>query len=332
MNELPPLKFDTRRCRVKFCPCGKSNNDLKFVPYVGYDNKGYCHSCGETFLPEISKGLDCNQSSFPITTDFINRKIGKIPVDFLPFEIMDKSLDHWAGNDFTKWLISLFGFETTKNICKVFHVGSSRHWQHSTMFWQVDIKGNLRNCKIMLYSPINGKRIKSGSSVFKWNYYNANFIEENTKIDCVKVYGKWLNYETQKLKNLYQCFFGEHQMNEFSEKKIGIVESEKTAIISTLIFPEFIWLATGGKNGCKWTEYDVCKVLENRQIVLFPDKGKDCFDLWQRKAIEIKSKVKCEIYVSNFLENIEGLKDGSDLVDYFESTGEIKKKISNQTN
>ena len=47
---LPP--FEKRRQVVKHCPCGKSNKDGKFVPYIEYENKGYCHGCGETFLPE----------------------------------------------------------------------------------------------------------------------------------------------------------------------------------------------------------------------------------------------------------------------------------------
>ena len=34
LEPLPELKFDKKRNRVKFCPCGKDNKDGKFVPYV----------------------------------------------------------------------------------------------------------------------------------------------------------------------------------------------------------------------------------------------------------------------------------------------------------
>lgn len=39
-----------------------------------------------------------------------------------------------------------------------------------------------------------------------------------------------------------------------------------------LITPS-VWIATGGKNGCKWKEKDIAKVLLNREqpIYLFPD-------------------------------------------------------------
>lgn len=52
---LPKLKLDKKRFRVKHCPYHKDNKDGKFVPYVGFENKGYCHSCGETFSPELPK-------------------------------------------------------------------------------------------------------------------------------------------------------------------------------------------------------------------------------------------------------------------------------------
>lgn len=52
MNQLI---FDKNRKRVKQCPCGKSNKDGKFVPFKSYQDKGFCHSCGRTFLPEQSK-------------------------------------------------------------------------------------------------------------------------------------------------------------------------------------------------------------------------------------------------------------------------------------
>ena len=51
-EDLPALKLDSNRKRAKFCPCGEDNK-THFVPYVGFDNKGYCHKCEKTFLPEL---------------------------------------------------------------------------------------------------------------------------------------------------------------------------------------------------------------------------------------------------------------------------------------
>ena len=51
-DNLDKLKLDTNRKRVKVCPCGEANR-THFVPYVGFDDKGYCHKCETTFLPEL---------------------------------------------------------------------------------------------------------------------------------------------------------------------------------------------------------------------------------------------------------------------------------------
>jgi hypothetical protein len=44
---------------------------------------------------------------------------------------------------------------------------------------------------------------------------------------------------------LSQCLFGEHLLKD-TETPVAIVESEKTAIIASCYYPEFIWLACGG--------------------------------------------------------------------------------------
>ena len=46
--------------------------------------------------------------------------------------------------------------------------------------------------------------------------------------------------------NLNQCFFGEHLLLN-NKKPVAVVESEKTAVIASICFPEFVWLAVGSK-------------------------------------------------------------------------------------
>lgn len=45
-----------------------------------------------------------------------------------------------------------------------------------------------------------------------------------------------------------------------------LVESEKTAVIMSYFIPDYIWLATGGKNGCFNSE--AMQVLKNRGVHL----------------------------------------------------------------
>src|SRR5690606_19618927 len=84
--------------------------------------------------------------------------------------------------------------------------------------------------------------------------------------------------------NLEQCYFGEHLINEDKSKPVAIVESEKTAIISSVYLPEFIWLSCGSVNNLNEAK---TKVLKGRNVVLFPDLK--CFDLWNDKIPQLTS-------------------------------------------
>jgi hypothetical protein len=98
--------------------------------------------------------------------------------------------------------------------------------------------------------------------------------------------------------NLQQCFFGEHLMNTYPEKTVAIVESEKSAIISSCILPEIIWIAAGSLNGLS---VEKCKVLKNRNVILYPDLG--AYEKWSEKAEKLQVQCNCKITVSTFLEN-----------------------------
>ncbi|TVL98843.1 MAG: hypothetical protein CV087_20170, partial [Candidatus Brocadia sp. WS118] len=118
--------------------------------------------------------------------------------------------------------------------------------------------------------------------------------------------------------NLSQCFFGEHQLkHEPKDKPVAIVESEKTAIIAAAYLPQFIWVATGGENGCKWKEFTVCKILLGRKVILFPDLGK-AFRKWQTGADTLR-QYGINVTVSDLLERKAANTDrqnGLDLADY----------------
>ena len=124
--------------------------------------------------------------------------------------------------------------------------------------------------------------------------------------------------------NLQQCFFGEHLLKIYPDKYVGIVESEKSAIIASCIFPDLIWLASGNLNGLS---VEKAKVFKGRIVTLFPDLG--AFEKWNQILIEIQKQCNCKISISNLLENHATSTDrenGLDIVDYIIS--EIKQNIS----
>lgn len=90
---------------------------------------------------------------------------------------------------------------------------------------------------------------------------------------------------------LKRCFFGEHLLTKDITKSVAIVESEKSALIVSSNLPQYLWIASGGKNGCFREEN--LSVLKGRNVVLFPDLG--ATDDWlariatiQRMGITVK--------------------------------------------
>ncbi len=212
---------------------------------------------------------------------------------FIPFDAFKLSLCNYSENNFVSYLNTLFGELETKNLIEKYYLGTSKQWKGANIFWQIDINRKIRTGRIMLYDTSTGKRDK----------YKFNWVH------------KLINNPDFKL---LQCFFGEHLLIG-NNKPVAIVESEKTAIICSVYFPNFIWLGAGGKHGLNIEKF---KVLRGRKVILFPDLSKDnakenCFDLWTKKAKEFSEIAS--ISVSDYLENIandtEKLK-GLDIADY----------------
>lgn len=115
----------------------------------------------------------------------------------------------------------------------------------------------------MLYDPETGKRVKQPFNHITW-------VHSPLKLP---------NY------NLSQYFFGEHLLDIDNQKPIALVESEKTALITSHYLPQYLWPATGGKHGC-FKSSNLVPLFE-RQVVLFPDLG--ATDYWQKKLKMMQS-------------------------------------------
>ncbi|MDB8897231.1 DUF6371 domain-containing protein, partial [Parabacteroides merdae] len=106
---------------------------------------------------------------------------------------------------------------------------------------------------------------------------------------------------------LSQCLFGEHLLSLYPDKVVVLVESEKSAIIGSAIFPNYVWLATGGKSQMK---EDKLRVLSGRTVLLFPDA--DGYSEWKQRA---ESMTYCKAIVSDLLEKHATPKQKADHID-----------------
>ena len=213
------------------------------------------------------------------------------PISFIPEEKFKASLKGYESNHFVCYLIDLFGLEVTNGLVGKYFIGTSKHWNSASVFWQIDAKGKIRTGKIMLYSPTTGKRVKEPFNHITWAH--TRLCQPDFELE--------------------QCFFGEHLLREKS-MPVAIVESEKTAIIASVYLPEFIWLAAGSSDGLNALK---CSILKGRNVTLFPDLN--TFDKWKRKAEEFSHIATFQ--VSDLLERKASeneRRNGLDIADYLE--------------
>ncbi len=291
---MSKLKFNLDRRGVKHCPCGKSNGDGKFSPFVGYTDKGYCFGCDKIFSPDSAK----------VVENWKERKITLMikATSFIDPRVLQQSLGSYNQNVLFRFIKKLTDDNTAEAIKQQYKIGTSWFWKGATVFWQIDIEGKIRNGKIMQYAmrhdencflQINCGRVKTNMPPVMW---------------VSRLQGK-------KDFELRQCFFGEHLLATFPDRKVCILESEKSALIAAAYNPDYIWLACGGATGLT---NDKIKVLENRYIILWPDLGK--FELWSEKAHNMRKKLKnIVIITSDMLEHIateDEREQGLDLADF----------------
>lgn len=318
MNTLNTYPTELLRGSKKFiCPsCG----ERKFVPEVftgtaDFINErlvGKCeriNSCGYHYTAKqyFAENPDKKQQRPENSKYIINQGTAfqQSPIEYVSIDYVEKSMQGFKTSHFAKFIITLLGETVGTNILEKYRVGRSKNDNgKACLFWQIDEANNVRYGKIMCYDATSGKRRKDISPV---------------KVPVVP-------------QHFLQTFFGCHLLAEYPNKPVAIVESEKTAIIASFFMPQYNWLATGGASGCKWGEYQVYKVLNGKEVVLFPDFGyfsrpsskpqnewETCFDKWSDKAASIAEKMQCKITVSKVLENAlteDERLQGSDIADF----------------
>ena len=215
-----------------------------------------------------------------------------VPTSYIDRNIVRQSLKCYNTNKLYLFLASQLGVSSAMTLMERYQIGSSKHWDGATVFWQIDHKNRVRTGKIMLYNAETGKRVKEPYNYVTW-------------VHSVLHKGDY---------NLKQCFFGEHLLATDKTRPVALVESEKTALIASYYLPQYLWLASGGKNGC-FNENSL-SVLAGRNVVLFPNLG--ATEYWQGKIGVMKS-IGIDVQLFDYLEANappEERKEGYDIADY----------------
>jgi len=301
-------KYSGKSSRYECPKCHKQNQFTRYVDIetgeslshdVGKCNRidkcGYHYTPSEYFYNNNTAYLNNSEDSFSSNNT--------LPiVSCIDKEYLDATLSYYnyKDNNLTLFLDSIFGEDVTNHLINIYKIGtSSRYGGSTTVFWQIDSNDIIRTGKLIKYN-LEGHRIK-GCNNWVHTVLNLN------------------NF------HLEQCLFGEHLLKYDSNATVGIVESEKTAIIMTANMPNILWLASGGAEGIN---HKKVKILESRDVILFPDTSID-------KRIYLKWEQKAKDFgfgISDYLEKYTTEKqkqEGADIADIIVSDIIASKYINN---
>ena len=151
-----------------------------------------------------------------------------------------------------------------------------------TIFWYRDEKGRFCQGKMMWYKE-NGHRNGFVSTISSDMAKRGKFPE---------------NAQMQR------CLFGTHLLGKYQDKAVALVEGEKTAVVMSMLKPNFVWLATGG---CGNLNKEVTLPLIGRRVVVIPDSG--CLEKWKKDMAETNG------INYSFYEELEAYPPNTDILD-----------------
>ena len=219
------------------------------------------------------------------------------------------------GSHLVTWLRTRFPRDAVAAALKRYRVGGTP--DGATLWWQIDTQGRVHTGKAMQYNPLTGHRVKEQGFPVNWAHR-------------MRLYG-----EPSELV-VPQCLFGEHlapllspqggktAMPEYSPlgeiEGAAIVESEKTALILSLVKPDAVWLATGGKANLKAS---MLAPLIGLEVAVYPDA--DALRDWYARIVEMNRTLGTRLHIPTWYYNLmdypEAIARGLDLADILLGVG-----------
>ena len=325
-------KLASNRVPKLDCPyCGSKKHWQRYVDirtgeilpeeFGRCDNANKCSAWNDPYITGYDTTGENQDKSIRNRKRHQSKKITPKPT-FIPANILKETLKQelYEQNVFLQNLHTCmpypFEIEDVEKVTSFYYLGtvSKGYRAGATTFPFIDAKGNVRAIQVKQFDDTNHT---IGTD------FLHSIIEKNYK-RILKPLPEWLKtYHKNQTK--VSCLFGEHLLNKYPHNPIALVEAPKTAIYGTLYFgfPEqpkdFLWLAVYNLNSLNLTK---CKILEGRNVYLFPDLSKDgnAFKLWSDKADQIQKSLKSTYFrISDLLEQLAPEQDrvkGNDLADY----------------
>ena len=213
------------------------------------------------------------------------------------------------NNSLSKRLVELFGKEDVLPIIKSYKI--TDFYDGGTIY-PYTLSDNLISGKIIFYDN-NLKRLKEQKYPDTMWLHSYHYTDNHGSTHLS-------THEYCYTKKVYPLF-GWDLIDKNPEKIICVVEGEKSAIICSIVFPEFLFVAAGA---LKWIQPYKFPMYHNRVWLFFPDlepkqDGKNYYDYWNNQIKKIKYesgyKLKYSAIVDYTTYRLEP--------EYFENKGDI---------
>ncbi len=329
-DQHPSLHFSTKRGCFKCFVCGAKGDAIKLVQ--DQENLTFTEACewiikecNIVVVPSAPSTPSCHFERSREISSGISRDLStKVEMTFSPLlsSLVTRSLS--LNSQFCKSVVSA-GYLTEpqlRHAAERYRLGCSK--EGGVIFWEIDDQQRVHTGKIMYYQP----------DCHRDKQHNPTWVHSLMK-DKLPA-----NYELQ------HCLFGLHllsshpdplmgrgylnvratggtvaeEKNRSGNKGVAIVESEKTAIILSEKFPDFIWLSCGGLQMFK---PELLAPLVNHKVVIFPDTDEtgEAYKQWLAVLQQAQRQYvfKYPLRISRLLENHASLEQKQrkiDLVDF----------------
>lgn len=272
--------------------CPRCDN-RSFVRYINNETNTYLNDkvgrcdhqdgCGYHYTPKeyhrdnnITDNIDNynynttysqTRTAVPCTTG--TNSTNQEQIDSIPFQYIEQAAKT-RNSTLIEYFFNLFDWKTICNAVDKYFIGCTKN--RAVVYPQIGADGKVRTAKIQYYNPETGKRIKDQP-------YSIGWVHR-------KLINKGLLSKDFQLK---MCLFGEHiiRSERYKNMPVGIVESEKSALIASVCIPKIIWMAAGAKD---WLNIDKLKPLKDRKVILYPDTSAtgDAFNRWSKIVKEAR--------------------------------------------
>lgn len=189
------------------------------------------------------------------------------PIEYAPFipaQMVEATESRVTESNLFVWLSGEFGNEAAMMAMRRYRVGATKHTDgrgyRAASLPYINTSGNCVDCKIFHIDPTTGSR-KTAPALMSW-------IDREGKTQELR--STWALAELKKNdKPRKWCNFGDHLLQNNPTAAVCVVESEKTALVASIVYPSRLWIAVGSKNNLN---PERCAPYRGREIIIYPDR------------------------------------------------------------